>query len=189
MRALLISFARPGFFLAFALAAACGYSPNPPSMKLICGPQMSCPDGYSCVSNTCWKQSEANLVGHWVFGAQSTQTTMCSDGSSSTMSLQGPDGFLDVVPAAPAADVSATYYCDWKLDIAGSSTVIQAAQSCSAADLSNPGVTYTWHGETLAVTSSDGKQGTLAASFPYDYVSATATGTCHLHINADLTKK
>jgi hypothetical protein len=174
--------------VALAAGAACGYSPNPPSMKLICGPQMSCPDGYSCVANTCWKDNEANLVGHWVFGAQSTQTVMCSDGSSSTMNLQGPDGFLDVMPAAPAAPLTASYYCDWKLDISGSSTAIQPTQSCSAPDLSNPTVTYTWHGESLVITSNDGKKGSLAASFPYDYVSPTGTGSCHLHINADLTK-
>ena len=178
---------RFAFVLVLAAAAGCGYSPNPPSMSLICGPQSSCPEGYGCVDNTCWKQGQANLVGHWVFGAKSTQVVVCTDGSTQTDNLQGPEGFLDVMPGA-TSELKAFYYCPWNLDIVGSATAIESGQSCSAPDAANPGVTYTWRGQTLAVTTNDGKKGNLAASLPYDYVTLTGNGSCTLKIAAELTK-
>jgi hypothetical protein len=178
--------------VALIAAAGCGYSPNVPSMKLICEPKtMACPDGYTCVSNTCWTNAEANaktnLLGHWVFGASSQQVVACSDGSSNTMNLQGPDGFVDVT-AGTTTVLASDYYCPWNLNVSGASTVIQPNQSCSAPDMTNPTVMYTWRGESFSLSSTDGKKGSLAASFPYGYTTATGNGTCTLHITADLTK-
>jgi hypothetical protein len=138
---------RPGVRLLLgallAGAVGCGYSPNPPSMKLLCAPDLSCPEGYTCVSGTCWRPSEANLVGHWVFGMNAVQTVACDDGSTQMTQLQGPTGFIDLVLGTASA-FSTFYFCEWNLDVAGSSTVIQPNQSCSAPDMVNPTTTYTW---------------------------------------------
>jgi len=164
-------------------------------MKLICGPNSSCPEGYTCVAGTCWRPAEAEvatrLAGRWVFGANAKQKVTCSDGSHDDTDLQGPDGFIDLT-LGTSSPLFSYYFCPWKLDVSGSSTAIETGQSCSAPDMVNPSITYTWHGDQLTLTSSDGKNGSLSASFPYDYVIAPATtigGNCMMHINADLTKQ
>jgi hypothetical protein len=54
------------FTLAAAVAAglaACGYSPNPQSGTLMCGPNASCPEGYSCRAQYCWRDSDITGAG------------------------------------------------------------------------------------------------------------------------------
>ena len=199
------------------IAAACGYSPNPESGTLQCGPSNSCPEDYTCRSGRCWKDGAGGqggsggttgsagtggsgpggsggsggvtrLVGHWVFnGAASKRVRQCPDGTNET--LMPWDDFFDVIVGATSA-LSTDYYCIWNLDVdsGGTTTVIRPGQMCSKPDLTSPGTTFTWHGESFSLTTTNGSTGSLEASLPYDYVTPTSSGSCTMRFTGTVTK-
>lgn len=185
--------------LLLAAAAAGCYAPNPASGTLKCGPNFSCPEGYTCAAdNTCWKSSGGGSTGtggtggtvtpetfvnHWVFDATSTLSIMCSDNSMSTKSLK--DDFVDVYGGV-ASDLIASYYCDWDMTVNGNKANIVANQSCSSTDMAS-GTQFTWYGDAFTLQTSDGKKATLQATISADYVDVdTTTGSCTLRIAGTL---
>jgi hypothetical protein len=204
----------PALAAMVLVLAGCGYAPNPESGTLRCGPGASCPQGYSCADGlTCWKNGQSpgdgglpsdggpprdgaggdagaadKFVGTWIFGATFTKVITCTDGSSSTTNLAG-----DYVPvvAGTAAPLTADYFCLWNLDLvaAGTSTVIRSGTTCSKTDSTlSPPVTYTWHGQSFTLTTTDGHSGTLDAQLPYDYQSSASTGSCTEHFTGPVSK-
>jgi hypothetical protein len=195
--------------IGFMVLAGCGYSPSPASGTLKCGPGMSCPEGYSCADGqSCWKNGQtpsdggpprdagggdaggagAKFVGTWTFAAGLTRVVACTDGSSSTMSVAGD--YVDVA-AGTTATLTADYYCLWNLDLAstGTSTILRTGTSCSKTDSTvSPPVTYTWHGQSFTLATTDGHSGTLDAQLPYDYQSSASTGSCTMHFTGPVTK-
>lgn len=191
--------------LSLALAAACGYSPSFDDGTLKCGSSNTCPDGYSCRSGTCWKNgggggtggggtggsnpNVAKFVGHWVFtAAASTRTRECTDGSSETTTPW--DDYFDVI-TGPVAALSTDYYCTWNLDVNGSgtATTIRSGSMCTKPDPTLPGTSYTWHGESFTLTTSNGTSGMLEASLPYDYTTTLGNGSCTMHFTGPVTKQ
>ena len=193
--------------LAIAAATACGYSPNPESGTLQCGPSNSCPEGYSCRSGLCWKDGAGGsggsghggsggsstadkFIGTWTFVAPSTRMIACTDNSSETKDWSNQQESFDVSAASGGA-LTTYYYCDWDLDIAsgGTSTVIKPGSSCAGTDNSStPPMTYTWHGMLFTLSTSNGRNGTLVADLPFDYSSTAGSGSCTMHFNGTLTK-
>jgi hypothetical protein len=193
--------------IGLAVLAGCGYSPSPASGRLKCGPMATCPDGYWCDGVTCWQNGQSpgdggprdgggdaisanpadKFVGTWTFGSTVTRAIACTDGSSSTMTV----GDYFVIAAGTAVPLTADYYCLWTLDLTstGTTTVIRSGTSCSKQDSTvTPPVTYTWHGQTFTVTTSDGHTGTFDAQLPYDYQSSAGTGSCTMHFTGPVTK-
>jgi hypothetical protein len=130
----------------------------------------------------------AKFVGTWTFGATLMKAIACSDGSSSTTSVGGD--YVDVAAGTTVA-LTADYYCLWNLDVAatGTSTVLRTGTSCTKTDSTvSPPVTYTFHGQTFTLTTTDGHTGTLDAQLPYDYQSSAGTGTCTMHFTGPLSK-
>jgi hypothetical protein len=203
-----------GAALSLALAAACGYSPNPEDGTLKCGSSNACPDGYSCRSGACWKNggtgragtggggsagttgnggtgggSVAKFVGHWVFnGPQSSRTRECTDGSKETTTPW--EDYFDVA-TGPVAALSTDYYCTWNLDVAsnGNSTTIRPGGMCTKPDPGIPTTSYTWHGESFTLTTTNGLSGMLEASLPYDYTTALGSGSCTMKFTGPVTKQ
>jgi hypothetical protein len=189
--------------LVVSAVAGCGYSPNPLSGKLLCGQMSSCPDGYACVSGTCWRPQVASLLGHWVFDA-GTKQVACSDGSSSTETIPAGGDYVDIVPGTKAVLATTDYFCPrWELDANGSTTVIESGQGCTRPDPTDPTINEQFRGETFTLAISNGApdggavpdagaagaHATLYASLPYSYSgTAVGTGTCTLKITGDLTK-
>ena len=201
--------------LTSAAATGCTYSPNPVSGTLGCGPNRSCPDDYVCASdNTCWKKGQVpsgtggttgtggtggrggsgggsadaggpadKFLGHWVFGAGSTLTQTCS-GMTDTAALAGD--YVDV-SVGLVGDLSASYFCDWELNINGNSTTILPGQACSYTDPTD-NTTYSWTGSSFALTTTNGSTASLTASLPFTYANATTSGLCSLSISGSLTK-
>jgi hypothetical protein len=201
-----------GTALALVAATACGYSPNPESGTLKCGSSNTCPEGYSCQSGLCWKDGAggsggsgsghggsgggggnnpavAKFVGHWVFnGALSTRTRDCNDG---THEVTTPwDDFFDVA-AGPVAALSTDYYCTWNLDVNGSGTqtAIRSGTMCTKPDPNVAGTSYTWHGESFTLTTTNGTSGMLEASLPYDYTTTGGSGMCTMKFTGAVTKQ
>ena len=73
------------------------------------------------------------------------------------------------------------------MDAAGTTTVLRPGKTCSAPSQDDPGITFTWRGETFTLTTTNGTSGTLEASIPYTY-SGTATGSCTMHFTGPVTK-
>ena len=197
-----------GAALSLVLVAACGYNPNFEDGSLKCGSSNACPDGYSCMSGRCWKNAGgggsggstgtggaggnsaiAKFVGLWTFvGAQSTRTRECTDGSKETSNPW--DDYFDVV-AGPVAALSTDYYCTWNLDVksGGTATAIRSGSMCTKADPTMVGTSYTWHGESFSLTTTNGTSGMLEASLPYDYTTPLGSGSCQMHFNGPVTKQ
>jgi len=206
-----------GAALSLAFAAACGYSPNPEDGTLKCGSSNACPDGYSCRSGTCWKNggtgragtsgggssgtagttgnggsggnSIAKFVGLWTFvSAQSTRTRECTDGTKETTTPWAD--YFDVA-AGPVAALSTDYYCTWNLDVAsnGNATTIRPGSMCTKPDPNIPTTSYTWHGESFTLTTTNGVSGMLEASLPYDYTTALGSGSCTMKFTGPVTKQ
>ncbi len=76
--------------LPLALAAACGYSPNPANGELHCGSSNTCPEGYSCMSGRCWKDGAAGSTGSG--GNSGGAGTTGSGGSSGSAGTTGSGG-------------------------------------------------------------------------------------------------
>lgn len=192
---------------------ACGYSPNPESGKLKCGRGQSCPEGYSCTDGlTCWKNMGGpdgggsdvkpadgggdgptvnpaeKFIGRWVFGSGATQVIACSDGTGKTEDFTGD--FVDVMAGTGGVPLRAEYFCFWNLDVgpAGNATVIRQGTTCSRAATNDPTMMFTWHGQSFTITTANGRTGTLSASIPYDYQSATGSATCTMQFSASLSK-
>jgi len=200
-----ISRALLGATLSLVLAAAaCGYDPNPESGTLKCGSSNACPDGYSCRSGLCWKSGTggtggggtggnnaniAKFVGRWAFNAAaSSRTRVCSDGTNET--TMPWDDYFDVVAGAVAA-LSTEYYCTWNLDVngGGTTTAIRSGSMCTKPDPTIPGTSYTWHGESFTLTTTNGTSGMLDASLPYEYTTALGNGSCTMHFTGPVTKQ
>src|SRR6185503_16230579 len=174
-----------GALLAMPLliAVACGYSPNPESGTLQCGSSNTCPEGYSCRSGRCWKDGGsggttgsagttgrggsggsgggpnlANFIGTWVFNAPaSKRVRQCTDGTNETMM---PYDDALTVDAGTVAPLLIGYYCGWDADVNGTTAVIRPNQSCDDL-LMTPGTKFTFHGESLTLTTTNGTTGTL----------------------------
>ena len=188
------------------IAAACGYGPNPESGTLQCGSSNACPENYTCRSGRCWRDGAggsggttgqggsgggpniANFVGTWVFdGPASKRTRQCTDGTDEIM-MPWDDSFT--VEAGVAAPLSIGYYCAvWNADVSGTKTVIRPGQGCDDLVMS-PGTKFTFHGETFALTTTNGTSGTLEASLPYDYgpAAGASTGSCTMKFTGPVTK-
>ncbi len=191
----LISRALLAATLSLALAADCGYSPNFADDMLKCGPSNSCPDGYSCRSGLCRADAGGNntnvakFVGRWVFNAAaSSRTRVCNDGTNETTTPW--DDYFDVV-TGPVAALSADYYCNWNLDVngGGTATAIRSGSMCTKPDPNIPGTSYTWHGESFTLTTTNGTSGMLDASLPYEYTTALGNGSCTMHFTGPVTKQ
>jgi hypothetical protein len=176
-----------GAALALLALAGCGYDPHPVSGALKCGADDTCPEGYECAEGACWRP---NFYGTWTFITPSTRKIVCDGGTTTMTDDWGDIGeFFDITKAG-SGGLRAYYYCDWDLNpsAGGNSTVIQPGQSCSGLDPTDSTISYTWHGETFALSSSDGHKGTIAASLPYDYVTLTGSGSCTMNFTGTLTK-
>jgi hypothetical protein len=201
------------------IAAACGYSPNPESGTLQCGSSNSCPEGYSCRSGRCWKDGAggagggsggttgtagrggsggtggtgggtnvANFIGTWVFnGASSKRVRQCTDGTNETMMPYNDS--LIVEAGVGGAPLLIGYYCGWNADVNGTTATIRAGQSCDDLVML-PGTKFTFRGESLTLTTTNGTTGMLEASIPYDYGPPTgaSTGSCTMKFTAPVTK-
>ena len=191
-----------GALLAAALstlaASGCGYSPNPPSGKLLCGPDESCPEGYACLDHVtcsrpggprmCGTTTAEQLIGHWLFVAPSRRQIVCTNGQTDT-DTNWTDYFD--VEAGGSAELRAFYYCDLDLDIgATGATVLRLGGSCSAQDTTDPAgpVTYTWTPAVFTLSTPDGCTGSLAASIPYTATTAAGTNSCTMDFTGTLTK-
>ena len=176
--------------MSFVIATACGYSPNPASGELQCGPSNSCPDDYTCRSGRCWKDdgggtSVASFIGTWVFdGGASKRTRQCTDGTNET--LMPWDDFV-TIEAGTTAALSIGYYCLWNADVNGNATVLRAGQLCDDAVMT-PGTIFTYHGESFTLTTTNGSTGMLEASLPYDYVTTAGSGSCTMKFTGPVTK-
>jgi hypothetical protein len=176
--------------LSTLAASACGYDPNIPSGTLLCGPQDSCPEDYSCVSGACWRAGDASaatrLLGYWTFNAPpSRRVIVCTDGTS----FDDPWTDYFVVEEGGSAALRAFYYCDLDLDIAASgSTVLRPGRTCSADDTLDPTITYTWTPQSFTLSSADGSNATLAASIPYVKETLVGTYSCTMDFTGTLTK-
>jgi hypothetical protein len=192
----LISRALLAATVSLALAAACGYDPTFEDGTLKCGSSNTCPDGYSCRSGLCGANgtggsgaNNAKFVGHWVFNAAATsRTRVCSDGTNETTTPW--DDFFDVV-IGPVTALSTEYYCTWNLDVNGSgtATTIRSGSMCTKPDPTIPGTSYTWHGESFTLTTTNGTSGMLEASLPYEYITALGNGSCTMHFTGPVTKQ
>ena len=182
--------------LSTLAASACGYSPNPESGTLACGPGATCPEGYMCASDgycwrgdvptTCGNTATEKLIGHWVFVSPSRRKIICTDGFAEDIAWTGD--YVDVEEGGPAP-LRAFYYCDLDLDVgATGSTVLRAGSVCSAPNPNDPTVTYTWTPAIFTLSTSNGCSGTLAASIPYTAVSAAGTFSCTMDFTGTLTK-
>ena len=196
-------------------AAACGYDPNPESGTLKCGPDNSCPQNYSCMNGACWRDGSGGsigsagttgsggttgtggtggaspadkFIGHWVSNPSlAKRVRVCTDGTNETIAW---DDYLDIARGGSTA-LRTSYYCDnWDLDVngAGTATVIRAGTMCTKPDVNTPSTTFTWHGESLTLTTTNGTSGTLEMSLPYEYTTTAGSGSCTLHFTGPVTK-
>ena len=212
----LISRALLAATLSMAVATACGYDPSPESGMLHCGPQNSCPDGYSCTSGRCWRDggggstgtagtggrggsggtggsggsgSVAKFVGRWTFGADSMRVRVCTDGVTNE-TIKPWDDFFDVTIGG-VSPLATIYYCPWNLDVnaAGTATTVRTGTSCSLPSADDPTVRFTWRAESFTLTTTNGSTGTLDASIPYTYAgTTTGSGSCTMHFTGSMTK-
>lgn len=184
--------------LSTLAAGGCGYSPNPVSGTLACGPAASCPEGYMCVSDgTCWRGGGPStcgttpaekLIGSWLFVPPSRRQIVCTNGQTDT-----DTNWMDYfdVQAGGSAALRAFYYCDLDLDIgATGATVLRPGGSCSAQDTTDPAgpVTYTWTPAIFTLSTTDGCTGSLAASIPYTATTAAGLNSCTMDFTGTLTK-
>jgi hypothetical protein len=176
-------------------AAGCGYDPHPASGMLKCGPSNSCPDNYSCMSGRCVASCQGGgggaaaekFVGRWMSDPTTAKRVrVCTDGTNETIAW---DDYLDIMRGA-CAPLAANYYCDWDLDVAsgGNATAIRAGSMCSAPDMTDPSIMFTWHGMALTLTTTDGTAGSIAMSLPYEYTTATGSGSCTMMFTGPMTK-
>jgi hypothetical protein len=130
----------------------------------------------------------SKFIGHWVSTpATAKRVRVCTDGTNETIAW---DDYLDIAAGTTTA-LTTNYYCDWNLDLAttGNATTIHASQTCTKPDANDPTIMYTWRGETLTLTSTDGATGALDMSLPYNYVTATGSGSCTMHFTGPMTKQ
>lgn len=183
-----------GAALSLVLAVACGYGPTFADGTLKCGSSNACPDGYSCRSGTCSKNGGSSVdvtkfVGRWAFvAAQTTRTRECTDGTKETTTPW--DDYFDVAAGSVAA-LSTEYYCTWNLDVngGGTATAIRPGSMCSKPDPTIPGTSYTWHGDSFTLTTTNGTSGMLEASLPYDYTTTLGSGSCTMKFTGPVTKQ
>lgn len=205
-----------GAALAILTAAACGYDPNPESGTLKCGPSNTCPQNYSCMNGACWRDGAGGgtgtagttgnggrggttgtggaspadkFIGSWVYDATvAKRVRVCSDGTNETLAW---NDYFNVTRGGPAP-LRLSYYCDWDLDVdaTGNATVIRQGTRCTHPDPNDATITYTWMGESLTLTTTNGTSGTLDMSFPYSYTTTTppSSGTCTMHFTGPVTK-
>jgi hypothetical protein len=177
--------------LSIVAASGCGYDPNPPSGKLLCGPDESCPEGYTCFDHvSCWRPGDVTaatrLLGYWTFEAPpSRRVIACTDGTS----FDDPWTDYFVVEEGGSAALRAFYYCDLDLNISASgSTVLVPGTSCNANDTLDPTVRYTWTPQSFTLSSADGSRATLSASIPYIKETPLGTFSCTMDFTGTLTK-
>jgi hypothetical protein len=176
--------------LSTLAASGCGYDPNPPSGKLLCSAQRTCPEGYSCMGTTCWRPGEASaatrLLGYWTFDAPpSRRVITCTDGTSFD------DAWTDyfVVEEGGSAALRTFYYCDLDLNVGASgSTALVLGRTCSANDTLDPTITYTWTPQSFTLSTADGSSATLTASIPYIKETLVGTYSCTMDFTGTLTK-
>jgi hypothetical protein len=178
--------ARTLFAALLLVTAGCSYAPDFPSGTLKCSTDRTCPEGYGCVNQLCYKNEHVKFAGHWVFGTPSPQNINCG-GVMMNQDLAGD--YLDIAgDEAGKADLSGFYYCVWSLNVSGNKATLAPSGSCSADDPTMANLSYTWHADRFTVTTTDGRTGTLDASIPYEYNLAGATGSCSMTITSTMTK-
>jgi hypothetical protein len=182
--------------LSVVAASACGYGPEIESGRLLCGPGGSCPEGYCCGANqTCWSEdiagacedpTLANLIGHWVFVAPSRRVIACNDGFTEDMTAW--TDYFDVEEGG-SAELRSFYYCDLDLDVgANGATVLVSNRSCDQPDPQTPGAMFTYTPTAFTLSTTNGVNGSLAASIPYTAGPTTAQVSCTMNFTGTLTK-
>ena len=190
--------------LSLALAAACGYDPNPESGTLKCGSSNTCPDGYSCRSGLCWKNGAGGssgtrrqrgrrrhgrqrgrdkFIGTWMFVAPSTRMIACTDGSPRTRTDPAGTTTFDVSRGAGdgARDLLLLQLGPGRRR-GGTSTVIRPGASCTATDPpSRPRPPTPGTARRSRCRPPTARAARSTPSIPYDYASTAGTGSCTMH--------
>ena len=169
-------------------ALGCGYSPNPESGTLKCGPGDSCPEGYKCgLSNACWRPEDKPepLLGCWLFDPNSIQRIDWSDGVSDSVDLSTIGDFLEVA-AGTESPLLGFYWCQLNLFLHGQSTVLEPDQACNFTD--DAGFQFSNFPNRLSFSTADGAKGRLEFSMNFDFVSATSNGSGAMRTTGTLTK-
>ena len=68
-------------------------------------------------------------------------------------------------------------------------TVIRPGGTCTKPDPNTPTTSYTWHGESFTLTTTNGTSGMLEASLPYEYTSVLGNGSCTMKFTGPVTKQ
>jgi hypothetical protein len=191
-----------GTALALLAAAACGYDPQFESGTLKCGPMNSCPENYSCMNGACWRDGGGGstggggsggssaadkFIGHWVSDPVLTKRVrVCTDGTNETVPW---DDYLDILRGGVSA-LTTDYYCPWNMDVnaTGTATTVRPGISCTHPDPNDATIMYTWHGEALTLTTTNGTSGTLEMSLPYEYTTPSGSGSCTMHFTGPMNK-
>jgi len=206
-----------GLALLAAAVPAC-YAPDVASGSLRCGKAMSCPAGYSCnaADNTCWKNGETpatdklgggleSFLGHWLFTKQASTSASCTDGSRESKTLE--DDYMDVTDGGKG-DLSASYYCDWDLNVAanGETATIVPGTSCqTTAQMPTTHAvvtTYNWSSSLFTFVKTGASNAVLHAALSATFqkslmcnaagtcvpCTANCTGTCTAEISGPLVK-
>jgi hypothetical protein len=171
---------------ALLVGAGCHYAPDIAGGTLMCAADSSCPDGYGCVGDFCYRDDEVKFIGSWIFGSPTPQIVNCG-GVMMNQDLAGD--YLDVgADVTGTADLSAFYYCDWGVKVSGDRLVLVPGGSCSAPDTVTPDLSFTWHAQRFTITATSATTATLDASIPYEYNLAGATGSCTMTITSTMSK-
>jgi len=200
MRALSTRLLLPALLMVLA-ASSCGYDPQPAQGLLKCAPDNSCPEGYMCstASGYCFKNGTCHplqssvdkMVGRWTFVMPSRRQITCSDGSAETDKMW--TDYFDVdVGGSSAVALQSYYYCPLDLQFdtfaAPDTTVLVPGVGCSAPDMKDPTITYTWEPQTCSLAPPDGCRGTLTASIPFTADTSSGTITCTMDFTGTLVK-
>ena len=204
--------------LVLAASASACYAPDVVSGSLRCGTGSSCPSGYSCNADdkTCWKEGEkpstaplggdaTTFIGHWLYSMVATNETTCTDGSRDSRTLE--NDYVDVAKGV-SGDLTASYYCDWELNVAKNgetATLVPGTTCMSAVNDATSGMVktkYTWSGTSFTFVKTGAKAAVVNAEISANYTALLTcktgmacvpcttgcTGSCTVTISGPLTK-
>lgn len=122
--------------LLVLLAAGC-WTPNPPDGAFACNPSgKACPDGYSCVAGSCWKNGHA---------ADMAVDPSCmdgvKDGTESDVDCGGSCAKCDTGKSCAAGDDCATTYCSATTSLCVPSSCEDGVVSAGETDVDCGGTT------------------------------------------------
>jgi hypothetical protein len=127
------------------------------------------------------------FIGRWTSDKNTAKRVrVCTDGTNEIIAW---DDFMDIAAGTTTA-LTTMYYCDWNLDLAatGNATMIRTGATCTHPDPNDATIMYAWRGETLTLTSTDGKNGTIDMSLPYSYTTSMSSGSCTMHFTGPMSK-